>query len=61
MFLTEMGGPRWVIMGMVVKLAQSVSVSRRILLTFLPATGSRSTMEGCRGNSSQSRLVLRSH
>lgn len=25
MFLSDMGGPRWVIMGMVVKLAQSVS------------------------------------
>ena len=31
MFLSDVAGPRWVIMGMVVKLAQSVS------LTHLPA------------------------
>jgi len=29
MFLSDVGGPRWVVMGMVVKLAQSVGLAPR--------------------------------
>ena len=31
MFLSDVAGPRWVIMGMVVKLAQSVGLSHLLL------------------------------